>query len=261
MQYNFVDESSKPKTVTVITPTIGQEYLLKAIDSVNKQTYAYTKHLVVIDGPQFVDKVNLLNISEYYINLQTTVSPENTGKTGGDFYGHRVYAGYPHLINSDYVAFLDEDNWYEPNHIESLVKTLESKNYDWIYSLRNIHQKTGEFIEKDCCESLGRWPIFWSLDKEQKEYLVDTSSYLFKREFLIQVCQHWHSGWGGDRRFYHIISKLMKHDNYGTSGQHTMCYRLDDNIEKKYGNINFFKDGNATVLKHYGEYPWQKTLS
>ena len=259
MRYNFVNQSSEPKTVTVITPTIGQEYLLKAIDSVSKQTYAHTKHLVVIDGSQFVDKVTHLNISEYYLTLQTTVSPENTGGTGGNFYGHRVYAGYPHLINSDYIAFLDEDNWYEPNHIETLVNTLESKNYDWVYSMRSFYKPDGEFVAPDCCESLGLWPIYFTLDKPQPEYLVDTSSYLFKREFLIQVCQHWHSGWGGDRRFYHIISKLMKHTNYYTTGKHTLCYRLDKDVEKKYGGYNFFTDGNAAVLKHYGEYPWLKT--
>lgn len=254
MKYNFYDE---PKSVTVITPTIGQRCLTKAVESVDQQSYKNIKHVVVVDGNEFLDNVNDLKLIQNE-KLSITVTPENTGKTTGDFYGHRIYAAYPHLINSHYVAFLDEDNWYDGNHIETLVNHLEENKNDWVYSLRKIYDKEGNYIIDDCCESIGKWPVFWSVDKQQKEYLVDTSSYLFRRDFLIQVCQHWHSGWGGDRRFYHIISKSLNHTNYDTTGEHTLCYRLDDNIDKKYGSINFFKDGNNAIKEHYGDYPWKK---
>jgi GT2 family glycosyltransferase len=257
MEYKFITEPSGPKSVTVITPTIGQDYLLKAISSVSEQTYQHINHLIVVDGPAYFDKVKEL-LGTTNQNLNITCTPENTGSTGGNFYGHRIYAGYPHLINSDYIAFLDEDNWYEPDHIESLVNTLESKNYDWVYSMRNFYKPDGEFVSPDCCESLGLWPIYFTLNNPQPEYLIDTSAYLFKREFLIQVCQNWHSGWGGDRRFYHSVSKVLKHTNYNTTGKHTLCYRLDEDVEKKYGGYNFFTEGNAAVLKHYGGYPWLK---
>ena len=32
---------------------------------------------------------------------QLMVLPFNTGGTGGKFYGHRIYAGIPHLLNAD----------------------------------------------------------------------------------------------------------------------------------------------------------------
>lgn len=247
------------KPAIVITPTIGQESLHKAIQSVSDQSYENLKHLVVVDGPDFLKNVSDLNISEYYTKLQVTVAPENTGRTGGNFWGHRIFAAYPHLVNADYILFLDEDNWFDNNHVETLIEYIEHRNLDWAYSLRNIYTKEETFVDSDCCESLGRWPVFWSLDKSDKEYLVDTSAYCFKREFLIHVCQHWHSGWGGDRKFYKIITQLLKHDKFGTTGMHTMNYRLDDSVEKKYGNINFFSEGNKIVKQHYGEYPWKKT--
>jgi glycosyltransferase involved in cell wall biosynthesis len=259
MKYNFITEPSGPKSVTVITPTIGQKHLIKAIESVHNQTYMNVKHLVVVDGLEYFDNVNDYDLSKYQ-NLQVTVSPENTGKTGGNWYGHRIYSAYPFLINSDYVAFLDEDNWYDPNHIESLVNTLESNPVnDWVYSLRKICQPNGEYLIDDSCESLGKWPVYWSILKEEnnREHLVDTSTYLFKRSFLIQVCHHWYHGWGGDRRFYHILSKVLMFNNYETTGSHTLNYRLDDNMEKKYGNKDFFVIGNAVVLNYYGDYPWR----
>lgn len=248
------------RPVTVITPTIGQRELAKAAESIANQTYKNIKHLIVVDGDKFVtDTFGALDESDLS-KVQITTAPENTGKTNGDYWGHRIYAAYPHLVNSDYVFFLDEDNWYEPDHVTSLVEKIEEKNYDWAYSLRKIVSPEGEFIIDDCCESLGKWPIFWSMEqRRQPEYLIDTSCYAFKREFLIQVCSHWHYGWGGDRRFYKILTEQYKHTNFETTGLHTMNYRLDDQLEKKYGNIDFFVKGNEIVKQQYfGEYPWQK---
>lgn len=246
------------KSVTVITPTIGQEYVCKAIESVQAQSYKNVNHLIVVDGHEFAEQFRKTVVYENLPqNVQISIAPYNTG--GGGFYGHRVYAAYPHLINTDYIAFLDEDNWFEPDHIKSLVDTIETQNLDWAYSLRNIYSKEGEFIAEDCCESLGKWPIFWA-DMRNPEFLVDTSSYLFKREVLNETAHHWHFGWGGDRRFYYIISNHYEKFKYHTNGKHTMNYRLDDAMEKKYGSLDFFFDGNKKVLeRHGGKYPWLET--
>jgi glycosyltransferase involved in cell wall biosynthesis len=247
MRYNFLD-TSIPKTVTVITPTIGSSKVKDAIRSVKTQTYDHIKHLIVVDGDQYDEKfVENFEIEELETIMPYTISPENTGANG--FYGHRIYAAYPHLVNSDYIFFLDEDNWYEPNHVETLVATLNEGN-EFAYSLRQIYDEQKNYLCDDNCESLGKWPIFFN----ENEYLVDTSSFAFKREFLIQVSQLWHSGWGGDRRFYNLIREKVKHD---TSGKHTLCYRLDGNPNSV--SPDFFVEGNAKQLSKYnGRYPWQK---
>lgn len=151
------------KPVTVITPTIGSPKLLDAMRSVEKQTYN-CKHLIVIDGPEYSQKaMELISNSGLKGNHTVYCSPENTGKTGGDFYGHRIYAAFPHLINSDYILFLDEDNWYEPNHVETLIQTIEEKQLDFAYSLRQIYSPDRRFLCNDNCESLGKWEIFLSV--------------------------------------------------------------------------------------------------
>lgn len=238
-------------SVCVITPTIGEKNLVQAIESVKKQTYRNIEHLIVVDGPEFLEQ------ARKYVpyTVQLAVNPQNTG--GGGFYGHRIFAAYPHLVNQDYIAFLDADNWWEPNHIASLVEIIERLRLDWAYSLRKVYVND-DYLADDCCESIGRWPIFFSPD-DNPQHLVDTSSYMFKREFLIQVCQHWHSGWGGDRRFFHIITKLMGHENYDTTGLHTLNYRLPD-MQKAYGgDMEFFERGNEIVKQKYGGiYPWHR---
>ena len=246
------------KPVTVITPTIGSPKLLDAIKSVATQSYK-CKHLIVIDGPEFVEDVmNTIYISQMMDpqpNVQVIVSPENTGKTGGNFYGHRIYAAYPHLINSDYILFLDEDNWYEPNHVETLVKTIEDKNLDFSYSLRKIFSPTKDYLCDDNCESLGKWEIFMSRHSQHgKQYLIDTSSFCFTRDFIQKTCHLWHSGWGGDRRYFYAVKDHAKWD---TNGKHTLCYRLDGNE----GSVTkqFFVEGNKTQENYYeGKYPWVK---
>lgn len=238
-------------SVCVITPTIGEKNLVQAIESVKKQKHKNLTHLIVVDGPGYLEE------ARKYVpyNVQLAVNPQNTGGSG--FYGHRIYAAYPHLVNEDYIAFLDADNWYDENHIDSLVDLIEKRNLDWAHSLRKVYNDD-KYLADDCCESIGRYPIFFSQD-DNPQHLVDTSSYMFKRGFLTQVCQHWNHGWGGDRRFFHILKDALKHDNYDTTGLHTLNYRLPD-MQKAYGgDLKFFEHGNDIVKRKYGgAYPWQK---
>ena len=239
------------KSVTVITPTIGSPKLLDAIESVKNQTYP-CKHLLVVDGSEHMGSVT----SKVQGDVWICVTPENTGKVGDQsFYGHRIYAAYPHLINSDYILFLDEDNWYEPDHVESLINTIEAKNLDFAYSLRKIFDPNKKYLLDDNCESLGKWEIFLSRHSNHgKQYLIDTSSFCFTRKFIQATCHIWHHGWGGDRRYFYSVRDSVKYD---TNGKHTLCYRLDGNP----GSVTkeFFVEGNKTQEAYYGgKFPWVK---
>jgi hypothetical protein len=208
------------------------------------------KHYLVVDGREFLD-VMWKNVKTEYrdAKLITTVTPENTGKDG--FYGHRIYAAYPHLLNSDYIFFLDEDNWYEPDHVASLVDVLEQGN-DFAFSLRKIFTNEKQYVADDNCESLGKWPIYFTHDNPQ--YLIDTSSYAYRKEFIQKTCHLWHSGWGGDRRYLYSV---MQNARFDTNGKHTLCYRLDGNPNSVTGD--FFIKGNETQSQHYKEgFPWLK---
>lgn len=236
------------KSVTIITPTIGSGKLKDAVQSVKDQTYKNITHLVVVDGPEYQEKTTHIDSDR----LKLMILPENTGKTGGNFYGHRIYAGIPHLLNSDYIFFLDEDNWYEPNHVESLVDVLDQGN-DFAYSLRKIFTADKKYVTDDNCESLGRWPIYFS--HRDPQHLIDTSSYAFKREFIQSTCHMWHSGWGGDRKYLYAV---MQRATFDTNRKHTLCYRLDGNPGSV--NADFFIQGNQMQMQHYkGKFPWLET--
>lgn len=234
------------RPVCVITPTIGKSCIQKAVDSIANQTYGSVTHLIVMDGPNVPFDFDAPT-EKYQNNMEFIRLPYNVG--GNGFYGHRSYASIPHLVDHDYIMFLDEDNWYEPNHIETLVKTIEKERLDFAYSMRNIYSADEHFLIEDNCESLGKWPIFFN----DKEFLVDTSSYCFKKEMIVPTCHLWHYGWGADRRFFNMIRNDFNHNS---TKQHTLNYRLNGN--KGSVKTDFFIEGNKKNLENYnGKLPWK----
>lgn len=237
-------------SVTVITPTIGADSLEKVLESVRNQTYKNIRHLVVVDGRGCILPESLLKHDK---NVDVVFLPYNTGGSG--YYGHRIYAAFSHLVNSDYIAFLDEDNWYEPDHIQSLMNTIEENSGSYFaYSLRKVwldESEGGTFLADDCCESIGLVPIYGSSD----QHLVDTSCYLFSKDTLVYYGHHWHAGWGADRLFFKAMMQLGVPCN--TTGKHTLNYRLPKMTVAYGGDFDFFKKGNEIVKqKHGGTYPW-----
>lgn len=233
-------------SAVVITPTTGNSKLLDAVYSVRDQSYPNVKHLIVIDGKEFKNNI-FLDIQFINPNVEIVYLQTNVGKNG--FYGHRIYAAFAHLVNETYISFLDQDNWLEKNHISTLVDTIENKKVAWAYSLRNIYDKNDKFLCQDNCESLGKWSV-WT---DNNSYHLDTSSYLFKKDFLTQVASLWHFGYGGDRRFFNIIKDLAP---YATTGKYTLNYRLDGNPTS--ASPNFFTHGNKIMSKKYNnKFPWR----
>ena len=238
------------KSVVVITPTIGKVELGRAMRSVAAQTYKNLKHLIVIDGNKYwQDAQKNMCIDTEKSNVLVNTLSENTGENG--MYGHRIYAAFPHLVNEDYVFFLDEDNWWDPLHVETLVDLIEKENLNFAHSFRKVYVN-GKFLAEDNCEAIGRWPITWSRD----QHLVDTSSYAFDRKWLIQHCQWWHWGWGGDRRFFTIVKD---HSKYSTTTLHTLNYELPDMNKAYGGDFDIFADYNEKIKRlNGGKYPWQQ---
>lgn len=235
--------------ILVITPTTGSIELVDAIHSVRDQTIP-VDHLVVCDGNKFKEQTkHIVNKICEGSGAQACYLPFNTG--GNGFYGHRIMAAFSHLVNHEYVLFLDQDNWFEPNHVESLVSEIKQFNLDWAYSLRKIHNKDKTYICDDNCESLGRWPVWVN----EEAYLIDSSSYCFKTDFIRKVGHIWDWGWGADRRFYTILKDQIKHQNYTCTGKHTLCYRVGGNEGSVTGE--FFVEGNKkTHEKYNGKFPW-----
>jgi glycosyltransferase involved in cell wall biosynthesis len=216
----------------VITPTTGKDTLLKAIESVLNQTIP-TEHLIVGDGVDLC-----LPDKSHYIHL-----PENVG--GNGWYGHRVYAAMPLMVNADYILFLDEDNWFEPNHVETMIAKIKSKDLMWAHSLRKIINERDEYVFDDDCEALGRYPTFY----DHTLNFVDTNCYCFRRDYLVSVAHNFYGQWGADRLFYKAVAKALP--SFGCTGEATVNYRAPERLMK------MFEEGNAVMKKAYVNLPWR----
>lgn len=239
------------KKVTIITPTTGSHYLKKNLESVTAQTYDNVEHLVVIDGPEFASKVssNRTISNATYMQL-----PHNTGHS--QYNGHRIYGAVPYLVDSDYVMFLDEDNYIDPAHVETLVKVCETN--DWAFSLRKIIDKDSKYVCLDDCENLGKWPTCLS----DQELFVDVGAYFLPTSIAVQISPLWY------RRARHpddqpevdriIIQTLLSFGwSYDTNGEYTLNYRVGNREDSV--KADFFIWGNGVMEKKFKDgYPWRK---
>ena len=200
-------------SVAVITSTRGRETIKQANESIKNQTYPAT-HYVFAHGKDCWQEVenNMRGIE----NVQMVYLPRANG--GGGYGMAPVFAMAPFVVEEDVMFYLDDDNFYEPDHIESLVEMIEKHNLGWAYSLRNIVDNEGNFVCQDNCESLGCIP------NSHKQYLVDNSCYAVRTTVARKHSHAWHVPIVSDRSFQ---AELMRAKQpVGTTGKHSVNYRL-----------------------------------
>jgi glycosyltransferase involved in cell wall biosynthesis len=233
--------------VTVITPTTGAPYLRQAIDSVKNQTYDNIQHLVVVDG-QPKGRV----IAREYPHIDLIDLPYPTGLDR--FNGHRIYGASVYFAKGDLVCFLDEDNYYDTTHIESLVNVIEKGN-DWAFSLRKIVDKESNYVCLDDCESLGKWESCIG------DYFVDVGCFFLPKMIAIQTSAIWYrkAREPGVPEVDRMLTHVLRNNNlkYDTNGDYTLNYRTGNTQLSV--QSEFFLQGNKKMLEKYnGDLPWNK---
>ena len=239
--------------VTVITPTTGAPYLRQAIESVKSQTYENIQHLVVVDGSHPKARV----ILEDYPGLDVIELPYATGTDR--YNGHRIYGASIYLCKGEYVCFLDEDNWLEPDHVESLMKTIEAGN-QWAFSLRKITDKDGNYMCNDDCESLGKWPSCLG----EQDYFVDVGCYFLPKNIALQLTPIWYrkAREPGVPEVDRMLAHVLRQNNltYNTNYLYTLNYRTG-NTERSVQKEFFLHNNEVMKQKYNGTLPWQKKTS
>lgn len=113
--------------VSVIVPTYNRPaFLQKALESVLAQTYRPIEIIVVNDGGEDVeDVVSLMNRSRPVITYVKHAA--NRGLAAARNTGLRLARG-------KYIAYLDDDDRFYPDHLETLVGFLEQSEYRVVYT-------------------------------------------------------------------------------------------------------------------------------
>jgi glycosyltransferase involved in cell wall biosynthesis len=146
--------------VSVIIPTKDRpEMLAQAIQSVLNQTFTELEIIIVNDGG---------------VDVQSVISRLNTK-------GNIVYKKHDRALDRSaarntgiraacgkYIAYLDDDDNYYPNHIETLVKFLENSEYKIAYTdavMAQQEKQNGEYV------TINR-SVPYSLDFDKDKILV-----------------------------------------------------------------------------------------
>lgn len=238
---------NKQPSVAVITSTIGRPELERAILSVQNQTYP-CKHYIFVDGEQYHQQAGEI-LQKFTNNLVVTYLPMNTGANG--WTNSSINAIAPFLLKEDIVCFLDDDNWFEPNHVEAGVKVMVEHQADYAYALRNFYDSKGNFVCVDAAESLGDYsrgyqdPIGVQIELDGQSFTlnvrgntdnhIDTNCYFMTKEVARFVSYTWHSGIHNDRNVY---KKLKEHHARGVCTKEiTVNYVFEPS--KYGGDFNF----------------------
>lgn len=162
--------------VSVVTPTWGRHDLLldRCVPSVAAQSYGSVEHVIVSDGPDPA-------LRERF-TAQAPAGARFEELPGHQYsqWGHYARLRGIELAKGDYIAFLDDDNAYRPEHIGSLVTALEAQpDAGFAYSQIMMHQDGNRYVvgaPTPCCGG------------------IDTSAMMCRREALDAATWQWYPG-------------------------------------------------------------------
>jgi glycosyltransferase involved in cell wall biosynthesis len=247
------------KKVTVLTATTGREDLIRCIKSVAKQTHQNIEHIVIVDGPEAQSRVlkiyHNLRLSNDQYKLQFVFLPKSIGKDRWN--GHRIYPSGTFMADGDYVCFLDDDNYFQPDHVESLVHVIEKQFRDWSYSFRTLFDANNNRLGNDDCESLGQWPSVCG----PTDYFIDVNCFMLPIKMAVEIAPTWYRKFRepGQPEVDRVLTHRLRqyYPNFDSNYKYSVNYKVAGGALSV--QPEFFEQGNNAMLQRYnGKLPWRK---
>jgi glycosyltransferase involved in cell wall biosynthesis len=177
--------------IAIIVPTCGRPELERALRSVEKQSLDATniKVLLIVDGVEYLEPVDKILDKGFELRISKFVLPYNCASYGGPARAAAVM-----LAQTEWVTFLDDDNWWEPDHLSKALNTAALFEVDWIVATRVIHTSDGQQL---------------AVDPEAVAGHVDGGCHILKKELAVEAVQRYAvTGYMQDRKFYQRLRDL-----------------------------------------------------
>jgi glycosyltransferase involved in cell wall biosynthesis len=209
--------------ILICLPTFHSElfWLERAIKSIQSQTYENFDCYIVKDSCNKL-KIPCLegeNCKESINYCELTCSKDKRFKffnlpinCGGAGWGPRNFA----IMNTknNLIAYLDDDNWYEPEHLRLLLDALTNNGADMAYTGSRIINTDNKVIHKRIHPYL------------PKQGYIDTSEILHKR-FLFEKYGGWQ--WVPKGNDWDIVSRWIPNLKWAHTNQITVNFYLREN--------------------------------
>ena len=126
------------------------------------------------------------------------------------------------MANSRLVAYLDDDNWWAPNHLTTLVKAIDG--FDWAFSYR-------WFVDPDTREPLAIdvWESGGPGQGVHKDGFVDPSCLMIDKTRCPSAAQCWTFPLAGDPMSADctMFGFLSRYHSWRSTGEATAYYTLN----------------------------------
>ena len=218
-----------PFDVGIIMVTVVRDTLPQSIRSVFAQAFGgRIQVLVGIDrwqGDRAVVETLQREAPSHVAVTMLDLGYSTSQRNGGLYpshYGGALKTILSYAANSRHVTYLDDDNWYAPDHVATMLAAVKDKA--WAFSLRHfVDAESGRLLCADTWESLG--PGRGVYGKAQGGF-VDTNCFFIDKLACNDVFPEWAmtrfaGGTGGDRQ---VLEKLRDRP-FGTNDAHTVYYR------------------------------------
>jgi len=147
--------------VAVVMPTVGRESILDAVRSVYaQQDVGRIQLLIGVDVPRgdFGRLYELLEVAPEHVTPCLFYPGYSSSQRHGGLHpagdGGVLRSVLSYLANARHLAYLDDDNWWAPRHLSSLLGAVQGRR--WAFSLRwFVHPESRQPVCVDDWESVG----------------------------------------------------------------------------------------------------------
>jgi hypothetical protein len=183
-----------PFDASIVMATVVRDTFAQALRSVYAQQFAGRIQVLVGVDRWIGDRAQLEALareSPSHVAVTTLDLGYSTSQRHGGIYPSRYGGGLKTILsyaaNSRYVTYLDDDNWYAPDHIASMLGAVAGKA--WAFSLRHfVDAASGHVLCPDTWESLG--PGRGVYAQEQGGF-VDTNCFFIDKLACNDVFPEW----------------------------------------------------------------------
>jgi len=168
-------------SVAVIIPYYnGSRYIERSARSVLEQTVRPNEFIVVNDGSS-PDETAKLEVISKQLGFDV-IHKENGGQGSARNYGVRN-------TKSNYICFLDQDDFFLKNHIEILLAGLprNDPHFGWVYADLNEADEDGNVLKRNYVAHLSSHPKMSILDMLSNDMFVLPSASLISRSAFDSV--------------------------------------------------------------------------
>ena len=153
--------------VTMVIPVYNSEkYISRCIDSVLNQTYKNVDILIINDGSKDNSQKILDEYEKKYKNI-TVIKQENMGVAN-------TRNKAIQMTNTEYIMFMDNDDYIDKDYIETLLKNAEDGKYDIVVCGYRRPNEDGKILREVKLENY-----------ELSKYSVSTPwSKIYRTDFL-----------------------------------------------------------------------------